>query len=138
MSKDTQKDCVSNMEGPLEILLKKNTLIGNILLCYQNDEYNSIYVNALINHNNNEKNEIDISEEEDSDDWKSEERLGDHLSEIQKKLVMQMIEKQINVVSKNDSDIGRAALTAHKIELYNYTPLAQKPRRIPDLITEQV
>ena len=139
MSKDTQKVCVSNMEGPPELVLKKNTLLGNILVCYQNDKYNSIYVNALINHNNNnEKNEVDMSEEEDSDDWKNEVRLGDHLSEIQKGLVMQMIERQVNVVSKNDSDIGRAALSAHKIELYNYTPLAQKPRRIPDPITEQV
>ena len=52
--------------------------------------------------------------------------------------VLQMLEEQSNVVNKDDSDIGRAALSAHKIELYDYTPLAQKPHRIPDPVTEQV
>ena len=51
---------------------------------------------------------------------------------------MQILEEQSNVVSKEDIDIGRATLNAHKIKLYDYTTLAQKPHRIPDPVTEQV
>ena len=65
-------------------------------------------------------------------------KVGEIISESEKRRVMRMLENQKEVFSSGDSDIGRAALTAHKIELYDQTPIRQRPRRLPDPVAQAV
>ena len=64
--------------------------------------------------------------------------LGEHLTENQKKEVQEMLMNNIEALSDGDTDIGRASITAHRIELYDYTPIRIKPRRLPEPVVKDV
>ena len=52
--------------------------------------------------------------------------------------LLNVLEENKAVLSKGDDDIGRACITAHKIELYDQTPIRQRPRRLPEPVTRAV
>ena len=62
----------------------------------------------------------------------------DHLDEDQRKEVLQMMKTCSEVFSRGDDDIGCAGVTKHKIELYDDTPIHQKPRRFPDPVNREL
>jgi hypothetical protein len=62
----------------------------------------------------------------------------DGLDNTQAQLIQQMLLSRSRVLSRGDSDIGMAAVTRHRIELHDETPIRQKPRRFPDPIVEAV
>ena len=52
--------------------------------------------------------------------------------------ILQMLEDISGVFSTGKSDIGCAAVTEHHIELSNYQPIYQRPRRFPKPISEEI
>ena len=64
--------------------------------------------------------------------------LDDYLTDKQKDLVHKAVYDSRSVLSTGDSDIGHASVSAHKIELYNYEPIYQRPRRFPEPLTREI
>jgi hypothetical protein len=62
----------------------------------------------------------------------------DHLNEDHKLLVYQMMQSCVNVFSESNADVGLAAVTVHEINLYEETPIYQRPRRFPEPITQEI
>lgn len=60
------------------------------------------------------------------------------LSEEQKTQVWGVVEANQMVLSMGDHDIGQVGITAHRIELYDETPIYQKPRRFPPPVAEEI
>ena len=56
----------------------------------------------------------------------------------QREKVLDMIFNTKNALSKGDFDIGKAKVTPHKIELTDYMPIWQKPRRFADPNNEEI
>lgn len=61
-----------------------------------------------------------------------------HLSPEERLRVGNLLRKHQGVISTGDNDIGLACVTAHKIELYDNTPIFQRPRRFPGPIAEEI
>ena len=49
-----------------------------------------------------------------------------------------MLEGVQEVLCKDEYDIGKADVTPHKIELLNYSPIWQKPRRFADPVNKEI
>ena len=86
---------------------------------------------------------VDSEDTEKRSMWSSQDvmekiELGEHLTTDQKKEVQQMLVNNIETLSDGDTDIGRASITAHRIELYDYTPIRIKPRRLPEPVVKDV
>lgn len=64
--------------------------------------------------------------------------FGDHLSNDEQGKVRIMLESQRDVFSRGATDVGCLGVTPHRIELYNYTPIYQKPRRFPEVVNEEI
>ena len=64
--------------------------------------------------------------------------FGNHLKEEQKKEQQKLLIDNVEALSDGDTDIGRASIIAHRIELYNYTPIRIKPRRLPEPVVNEV
>ena len=62
----------------------------------------------------------------------------DHLSDEQAARVKAMLYLRVEVFSRGDQDFCQAQLTQHKIELHDYTPIRQKPRRFPAPIADKI
>ena len=72
-----------------------------------------------------------------SGSWEDEVDLS-HLESEQKKDIYNILSKYRQVFSANDSDIGLASVTSHKIRLTDETPIYQRPRRVPQPISEEL
>ena len=64
--------------------------------------------------------------------------LPDHLTAEEKEVVAQLLEKQGEVFSYCDEDVGQLGLTKHRIELLDDTPIYQKSRRFPEPVSEEI
>ena len=62
----------------------------------------------------------------------------DHLTDEQQFEVITMLEENSQSLSMNDFDIGRIDATPHRIQLYNETPIYQRPRRFAAPIAEEI
>ena len=62
----------------------------------------------------------------------------DHLNIEEKEKVTALLKKCAAAFSKGDDDIGCAGVTEHMIELYDNTPIRQKPRRFPEPISRAI
>ena len=86
--------------------------------------------------------ELEGEEDEDVGGW-TQDRLEanvelEHLSSEERGKVMEVIKQYQHVLSSGENDIGKAKVLAHKISLYDQTPIYQKPRRFPEPITMEV
>ena len=64
--------------------------------------------------------------------------LGDHLSSSEKQRIGALLDSYPSVFSRSDDDVGRFDVTEHRIELYDYTPIYQKPRRFPEVVNQEI
>ena len=64
--------------------------------------------------------------------------LGDHLSSNQKEQIINMLNNQSHVFSNDGGDVGYLNVAEHRIELYDYTPIYQKPRRFPEVVNQEI
>ena len=53
-------------------------------------------------------------------------------------LVKRLLKQGKAAISQGDDDIGCAGVTRHRIELYDSTPIRQRPRRFPEPVTEEI
>ena len=60
------------------------------------------------------------------------------LSDDQRKVVHDILLSCSGVFSLNDSDIGYMGVTEHRIELWDDTPIYQKPRRLPEPVSQEI
>ena len=86
---------------------------------------------------------IPEEDETHTDNWTLEKikeviQIGPKVSDEEKERIIKMMHEQSEVLCSSDSDIGRTSLTAHRIELYDYTPIRQRPRRLPEPIANAV
>lgn len=64
--------------------------------------------------------------------------LGDHLSSSEQDRVMEMLESRQDFFSRGSGDVRCFGVTQHRIELYDYTPIYQRPRRFPEVVNEEI
>ena len=69
---------------------------------------------------------------------KREVKFSSDLTEIQTDSVHKMLSARSGVMSVNNDDIGHAAVTSHKIKLYDDTPIRIKPRHFPAPVAKQI
>lgn len=67
-----------------------------------------------------------------------EEANLDHLGVEETNTVMVLLKKCELAFSQGEDDIGCAGVTEHKIELYDDTPIRQKPRRFPEPVAREI
>ena len=63
---------------------------------------------------------------------------SDHVSDSQQDQVRTMLLGHEAVFSVNPDDVGMMGTVAHRIELLDDTPIYQKPRRLPEPISEEI
>lgn len=64
--------------------------------------------------------------------------LGSHLSPGEQSQIRLMLDGQSVVFSCGDDDVGLLGVTEHRIELYDYTPIYQRPRRFPEVVNQEI
>ena len=64
--------------------------------------------------------------------------LDQGLDELCRNRIYQLLLRHRAVLSVGDFDVHRAALTSHRIELYDDTPIRQRPRRFPAPVAEEI
>lgn len=64
--------------------------------------------------------------------------LDDSLDQDQKNRIFDMLLLTQKVMSKGDNDIGKARVAPHVIELTDYTPIWQRPRRFSDPVNKEI
>ena len=67
-----------------------------------------------------------------------EENPLDDLSVLQRAKVWEMLTRCRLCLSTGSKDIGQASVTAHKISLYDKTPIYQRPRRFPEPVNIEI
>ena len=81
--------------------------------------------------------EENVEEEWNMDNLKKKIDIG-QLDENQKSKVYDALIRTKEALCKNEFDIGKAKVTPHRIELTDYTPIWQKPRRFSEPIKEEI
>lgn len=61
-----------------------------------------------------------------------------HLSTDKQTEVKELLTQHMAAISMGDHDVGQAGVTRHKIELYDDTPIRQKPRRFPEPVAREI
>ena len=61
-----------------------------------------------------------------------------HLGTTEAEKVRAVFREHVGVISTGDIDIGCAGVTEHRIELYDETPIRQRPRRFPGPVVDEV
>jgi len=89
--------------------------------------------------------ELESESEEDEpctnwtlDDLDRKAKIGEDLDDRQKTLVCETILKFQEALSRDDSDIGRALVTPHVIELTNNTPIWQRARTFSEPVNREI
>ena len=103
------------------ICLKKGDLVGTVSTMVELDAQDTV-------------------EEEESlrlDELKTILNIGDLKPEESEK-VLNMIFNTKEALSTGEFDIGKAKVTPHSIELTDYTPIWQKPRRFADPVNDEI
>ena len=65
-------------------------------------------------------------------------KLGKDVTEDQRNRIYETLLRTNRALSKNESDIGKAIVTPHEIELTDYTPIWQKPRNFSEPVNEEI
>jgi hypothetical protein len=60
------------------------------------------------------------------------------LSDREREVVLDMLKSCKSVLSTGDNDVGLAAVTEHKIKLYDNTPIYQRPRRCANPVADEI
>ena len=86
--------------------------------------------------------DVEIDDELPLDEW-SLDRLTrevdlESLTEEEATAIRRMLFSKRGVFSLGDGDVGLAAVTEHKIELDDHTPIRQRPRRFPEPVVESI
>ena len=63
---------------------------------------------------------------------------NDQLSDSDRNKIYEMLMSVNGALSTGDTDIGKAKVVPHKIELTNYTPIWQKPRTFAEPINQEI
>ena len=82
-------------------------------------------------------------DERDPETWSPEQiqgmvKLGDNLTEDQKKRVRKLLLDYSQALSKGDADIGCANVEPHRIGVTNETPIWQRPRHFSQPVNEEI
>lgn len=64
--------------------------------------------------------------------------LSDHISKAERLTAVEMLKRRSKVFSISDQDIGKMGVMEHRIELLDDTPIYQKPRRLPEPISQEI
>ncbi|KAL7632205.1 UNVERIFIED_CONTAM: hypothetical protein RMT77_017473 [Armadillidium vulgare] len=64
--------------------------------------------------------------------------LGEVLSNEERDQIFDLLWKREKVFSVDEYNKGRTTLTSHRIELYDITPIQQRPRRFSQNIAEEI
>ena len=86
---------------------------------------------------------IEVEDEDDKTDcpWDEvakEVNIGESNSLEERAQICKMLQEMSGVFGRGGLDIGRANVRPHEIELSNYTPIWQRPRRFAEPVTEEV
>ena len=86
--------------------------------------------------------DVEVDEDTTSGHWTGQRLQAEvdlsGLSELEVKSVQNMLLTRKTAFSAGDEDVGRAAVTEHRIELDDYTPIRQRPRRFPEPVVEAI
>ena len=87
--------------------------------------------------------EVEDRYEKENIEWtldrmKSEVEIGEQTSIDQKNKIYDMLMRSQLAFGINDLEIGKANVVPHRIELTDYTPIWQRPRRFADPINKEV
>ena len=64
--------------------------------------------------------------------------IPDRLSHYERNQVMSLLERRDDLFSQCDDEVGCLGVTHHRIELYDYTPIYQRPRRFPEVVNQEI
>lgn len=78
------------------------------------------------------------SEHSDPDGMDQPIVLGSHLSEAQKSAINNLIDREQSLFRSPDTGFGFVGVTKHRIELYDETPIYQRPRRFPEVVGREI
>ena len=80
----------------------------------------------------------DLDQNTDSKRILSSDELGSHFSEEQAKKILDMVNERKQLFTDYDETIGCLGIRECRIELYDNTPIYQKPRRFPEIVNEEI
>ena len=140
MDPNTNNVIASVRKGALPGKIRKGDKVGvvtktQVLECpYIKIDNEVVQVNTIVEEE---------EEEEIESEWdraRLEMVIGEdsELSTEQKEQLVEILMKHQKTLSEGDGDIGKAAITAHRIELYEESPISQKPRRFPEPVAEAI
>ena len=64
--------------------------------------------------------------------------LDPDLSDSERDIVLRLLKDEEAVFSRGDDDIGTLTGSTHRIVLYDYSPIYQRPRRFPEVVNAEV
>ena len=64
--------------------------------------------------------------------------IPDHLSSSEKMQVMSLLNRRSDIFSRGDDEVGCLGVGHHRIELCDYTPIYQRPRRFPEVVNQEI
>ena len=86
--------------------------------------------------------ESDYDENEDIkwtfNEIKTNTDIGEDVNDQQKNMIYEMLLETQGAISKHESDVGKAHVTPHTIELTNRPPIWQKPRKFSNPINSEI
>ena len=141
MDPNTNSIIASVRRGILQGKIMKGDRVGvvtktQVLECPNiNMDEKIVQANTIV-----EEEEEEEGVESEWDRTRLETLIGEdsELSMEQKEQLVEILMKHQKTLSEGDGDIGKAAITAHRMELYNESPISQKPRRFPEPVAEAI
>lgn len=123
-------------KGETKKKIKKGDLLGSIsTIVVVDDPVSTVEILATSTESHEEAhsppcdNKIDIREILN---------LEKHLTDEQIEAVVKTLNPLHAVFSSGDQDIGKLGLTKHRIELWDETPIYQRPRRLPEPVCQEI
>ena len=105
-----------SQEGGLKV--RKGDIVGKVFSVVEMDD-------------NDDETTLDLSE------IINKLNIGDVTLEEREKVV-EVIKRTNEAIGKSEYDIGHANVSPHVIELTDYTPIWQKPRRFPEAVNQEI
>ena len=101
------------------------------------------YINSLVDVSDASNKTLEVNIADKSDPWTLDKIKKDitFCADIDDKdtaKIYDMLNNCKGVMSAGDNDIGFAAVTSHKIELYDTTPIHIKPRQFPEPVSRDI
>jgi hypothetical protein len=122
-----QSKVMINNSGTRKEVIKKGSIIGTISSMIEVEE--DIQQVGVVNV------EPELMEEEQGDT--PDIQLGDHLTDDQKSAVRGIVDNGRQVLS-DSGEIGRLVVKPHRIDLTDYTPIYQRPRRFAEVVNQEI